>query len=253
MLHSFPWPTSLGAPCFASAPTWVKDFRWRYFIWRSISCHHPFITPQLPVIFKAQEENASSMMVNHSLGSCLLHLFSLIMVAPTTVFSTSSIKSMYCSPSIGSFLKAIIWSVVKATVNLLFLAVLFLCRIKKKTMQSVRNFEWHCWNGSLQCPHLGIQFLSSLSCCSCAYILTLSLSSLQSPTSSQYFGCVHLVLLPCINKRTFQCCWNLGLHQLQTFVWVTHIPPHTFELQTYPQSLLQCCLLLVGLAVFLSL
>ncbi len=42
-------------------------------------------------------------------------------------------------------------------------------------------------------------------------------------------------------------------HQLQIFVWGTHIPSHTFELQTYPHSLLQCCLLLVFLAFLPSL
>ena len=56
-----------------------------------------------------------------------------------------------------------------------------------------------------------------------------------------------LALPPFINKWTYLCCCNLGCHQLQTFVWGTHIPPHTSESQTYPHCLLQWCLFLVCL------
>ena len=111
-LTNFIW-----CPCSASVP-WVKDFRWRYFVWRSISCHHPFIVPRSTVTFQVQQEEEclsdAEPLTKMSLAPTIL----LELVAPTTVFSMSSSKSMYCSPSKGSCLNVTIWFMVKATVNL---------------------------------------------------------------------------------------------------------------------------------------
>ena len=101
MLPSFPWPTTIGHPGSATLP-WVKVFRWMYFVWRSISCQHPFITPLLPVIFNAPEEKCLTCdgepLTKMSLAPILLKFG-----GRTTAFSMLSSKSMYCSFPIAMF------------------------------------------------------------------------------------------------------------------------------------------------------